>query len=187
MAEFESLAGKLLISMPGMTEEAFHRTVTLMCFHSPEGALGLTINRPHESVSMEDVVEQMELAWERYERQEVFVGGPVSPERGFVLFEDPLPSSGHMEIQPNLFLGSSPEILRDLGQRQCPNRFFFALGYAGWGEGQLEAEMRDSSWMVTPFDRSVLFEMPVSRRWEMVMRRQGIEPGFIVEAGGTLH
>ena len=175
MREDQSLAGKLLIAMPGLQDPNFERAVLFLCSHSDDGALGLVINQSHPA-NMEEVVAQLGLEWKRPERSIVFQGGPVALDRGFILYERLLDFPGHLRVSQNLYLGTNPEILRSLVEADNDSRFLFALGYSGWGAGQLEAELRNNAWLVSGLDRQILFDPPIADRWEVAIRRMGIDP-----------
>ena len=173
-AEEQGLAGKFLIAMPGLQDSNFERAVLFVCTHSEDGALGLIINQPHMA-SMREVISPLGLKWHRPEKPIVFQGGPVALDRGFILYEANLEYPGHVRISDNLYLGTNPDILRHLIQPGHQERFLFALGYAGWASGQLEAELRDNVWLVSPLDRRILFDLPVVARWKSAIQRLGID------------
>ncbi|MBF0621957.1 MAG: YqgE/AlgH family protein [Magnetococcales bacterium] len=179
MSQSSSLIGKLLIAMPNLEDPYFERTVTFMCAHTEEGALGIVINQPHMA-TMDEVLAQLSLQSDRLQQSIVNYGGPVSPERGFILYEDDLKLDGYLEVVPHLFMGTNPDILRKLVSGPHTGRFLFALGYAGWSAGQLEEEMREDSWLVTDLDRRILFDVPLENRWEAAVRLLGIDPAMIV-------
>ncbi|OSM07221.1 YqgE/AlgH family protein [Magnetofaba australis] len=183
MESEESIVGQFLVAMPTLEDTNFHHSVVFICAHSSEGAMGLVVNHPH-SVGMTDVMEQLGLNWRRPENNIVYQGGPVSPERGFVLYEEDFGDSGAVEVQSHLFMGGSPEILERLSDAGAAARFLFTLGYAGWGDGQLEEEIRQNAWLVCRFDRELLFATPHERRWEMAIRSMGIDPALLVDGGG---
>lgn len=179
------LAGKFLIAMPGLNDPNFERSVLFVCTHSEDGALGLVINQPHPA-SMEEVIAQLGLEWIRPEKPTIFQGGPVALDRGFILYEEPLDYPGNVQIFQDLYLGTNPDILRHLIEEDLESRFLFALGYSGWAGGQLEAELRDSAWLVAPLDRRVLFDVPATNRWQSSIRLMGIDPGQLVDPGSGL-
>ncbi|MBF0309333.1 MAG: YqgE/AlgH family protein [Magnetococcales bacterium] len=181
-----SLAGKFLVAMPGLKDPNFERAVIFVCAHSPEGALGLVINQPH-SISLDEILDQLCLTWERSELPLVYQGGPVSPDRGFVLFETPVEIPGHMEITPGLFLGTNPDLLKHFGEADNSSKFLFVLGYAGWGDGQLETELRENVWLIGDFDRSIVFDLPPAMRWTKAIQSMGIDITQLVEAGRALN
>ena len=183
--EEKGLAGKFLIAMPGLQDPNFERVVLFVCTHSNDGALGLIINQPHLA-SMDEIITPLGLKWLRPEMPTVFHGGPVALDRGFILYEANLEYPGHVRISDNLFLGTNPDILRYLIQSSDRGRFLFALGYAGWTGGQLEAELRDNVWLVSSLDRKILFDLPVVSRWKSAIQRMGIDPALLVDPGSDM-
>lgn len=183
MVDGANLSGQFLIAMPRLADPNFDHTVVLICMHSEEGAFGLVVNRPH-SVTMDEVAEQMSMTWGRPDKPPVMNGGPVSPERGFVLYEEPLDIPGYVPVMDNLFMGVNPEVLRRLAEPGASAHFLFTLGYSGWGEGQLEAEIQANAWLVADFDRKVLFDTPMEERWAAALKVLGIEPAQLLDMGG---
>ena len=181
----QGLAGKLLIAMPGLQDPNFEKAVLFVCTHNHTGALGLVINQPH-IVDMSEVLAPLGLEWDRPERPIVFQGGPVAMDRGFMLYEDDLNMPGHVRICDHVYLGTNPEILRTMVQSDRRGRFLFALGYSGWGKGQLEMELRDNVWLVGAVDRTILFDLPITARWESAIRSLGIDPSHLVDPGRGL-
>ncbi|MEO5378133.1 MAG: YqgE/AlgH family protein [Magnetococcus sp. DMHC-6] len=186
MIKGSPLVGQFLIAMPSLKDPQFERSVMILCAHSQEGALGLVINQPHPA-KMAHIAQQLGLNWRRPGKQIVYQGGPVAMERGFILYEDILSFPGHLEIVPNLFMGTNPDILSHLARPDASERFLFALGYAGWAEGQLEAELRENVWLMAPLDRRILFDLPPSERWTAAIDRLGVNPAFVVNAGCTVN
>ncbi|MBF0154965.1 MAG: YqgE/AlgH family protein [Magnetococcales bacterium] len=181
-----NLVGKFLIAMPGLRDSNFERSVVFMCAHSMEGALGLVINQPH-SASMDDVVAQLSLPWNRTGKHIVYQGGPVSPERGFILHEQMVDIPGSLQVAPHVYMATNPEVLHFLAQSEETGRFLFTLGYAGWATGQLEMELRQNSWLVGQIDRRIVFDLPPDDRWQAAIRLMGIDPALLVDAGQTVN
>ncbi|MBF0142120.1 MAG: YqgE/AlgH family protein [Magnetococcales bacterium] len=186
MGDRHSLAGCFLIATPSLKDPNFEKTVMFMCAHSSEGALGLVINQPYPA-TMDEVMGQLGLSWDRPGDAPVFQGGPVALERGFILFEGEVDIPGHMEVVPQLFMGTNPEILGYLARRDGHERFFFCLGYAGWSGGQLESELRENAWLVGKLDRDILFEMDPDRRWRAAIAATGIDLVRFVESRGMMN
>ena len=181
------LAGKFLIAMPSLQDPNFEKSVLFICTHNKAGALGLVINQPHMA-DMSEVLTPLGLEWGRPETPMVFQGGPMALDRGFMLYETDLDYPGHVRICDHVYLGTNPEILRHLVQTDHQGRFLFALGYAGWGSGQLESELRDNVWLVSAMDRTVLFDLPALSRWDSAIRLLGINPQYLVDPGrGLVH
>jgi len=186
MVETSSLTGQLLIAMPGLADPNFFRSVVLLGAHSTsDGAFGLVINRPR-GVALEEVLDELGTESPQRRLPEVLVGGPVEPSHGFVLFEqvDSLePSEGDLEIDSQVRLSSDSETLSRLVSGQLNARFYLLLGYAGWHPGQLEREIEQNSWLVAPFDPSIVFDLDLDDRWSAALRSIGVEPGSLVDLG----
>jgi putative transcriptional regulator len=176
MGTFTPLTNQLLIAMPALADPNFSRTVTLICDHSPDGALGLVINRPLE-LALGDLFEQIDVdpALAQHGTDPIQYGGPVQNNRGFVLHE-PL---GHWEstlpVSDTLGLTTSQDILHAIAEDRGPDTWLVALGYAGWGAGQLEQEMADNAWLNGPADNRILFHTPLAERWQAAAARLGVD------------
>lgn len=186
MKQEGSLAGKFLIAMPTLKDSNFERAVLFVCSHTHDGALGLVINQPHPA-SMQEVIQQLGLTWHREDLDpQVFQGGPVALDRGFILYEETLDCPGYLEVERGLYLGTNPDILRHLVAHDSRGRFLLALGYSGWAGGQLETELRENAWLVSALDRRVLFDAPADERWHAAIHGMGIDPALLVDPGGHL-
>jgi putative transcriptional regulator len=171
-----SLANQLLIAMPGMADPNFSTTVTLICEHNDDGALGIVINRPL-TLRLGGLFEQLDVENDNSQvaNEPVYAGGPVGTERGFVLhgsgrsYENTLPVSGDI----NLTL--SRDVIDALARGDGPEKSLVALGYAGWQAGQLEQEMLANSWLNVPATPELVFDTPVAERWNSAARTLGID------------
>jgi putative transcriptional regulator len=192
-AESPFLDAQVLVAMPGMTDERFARSVIYVCAHSPEGAMGIVLNRPAANVNVPDLLVQLEIVPEperirlpqRVGRMEVLIGGPVETSRGFVLHSPDfhLPQST-LPIDDSVCLTATVDILRAIARGDGPENAVLALGYAGWGAGQLEIELQANGWLNCPADAELIFKTPAELRYEMALRRFGIEPAMLsMEAG----
>lgn len=205
-----SLAPALLLSMPQLVDPNFNRTVVLLCKHSEEGAFGLIVNRPlvtsgrivfnfdpgpaaHtrredvERAAQAEPTEQRETVTAEHELQ-VWVGGPVEPHRSWILMgERPEPSDDTvgMRVAESLYLSTSPELLQRLLEPSPPPRARLIIGYAGWGAGQLEAELEESAWLISDIDRNLIFNTPPDRMWEASIRRLGVDPAALQTSRGV--
>ncbi len=179
------LERQFLIAMPGLEDPNFSRGVTLLCQHNDEGALGITINRPSEFV-LSDLLAQVGLSCseERLAGQQVFDGGPVHRERGFVLHSPDRSYESTMPVGQGILITTSRDVLEDISAGRGPKRFLVALGYAGWGAGQLEEEMRANAWLNVMADAELLFDLPVEQRWASAVARLGIDVGRLQPQGG---
>jgi len=169
------LSNQFLVAMPGLEDENFRHSVTLLCEHSEKGALGLVVNRPTDLL-LSDMLDQMGVSHEAITTDPiVFWGGPVQPERGFVVHRAPGGWDSTLQVDGNLFVTTSRDVLAAIGQGAGPNEYLVLLGYAGWGEGQLEHEILSNSWLNTPVDTEVLFQIPPSSRWSAAARLLGVD------------
>jgi len=181
-----SLAPALLLSMPQLVDPNFIRTVVLLCKHNEEGAFGLVMNRP--LVTSGRVVVNLEPPVSTERELEVWTGGPVEPERSWMLVagrpEEQQLFSG-VPIVEGLFLSTSPDLLRRMLDPVPPPHARLIVGYSGWGPGQLEAELQESSWLMSDVDRDLLFNTPADRMWERAIRRLGADPAALHVSRGV--
>jgi putative transcriptional regulator len=177
MAEAAYLTDHFLIAMPSMQDPNFARTVAYVCQHDADGALALVINRL-AGFRLGEILAELELpvASETVAATAVHIGGPVQPERGFVLHApDEREWDASMTIAADLRLTTSRDILAAIADGQAPARTLFALGYAGWTAGQLEQELLDNTWLTVAADRRTLFELPAEQRWRAAIALVGID------------
>lgn len=179
-----SLAPSLLLSMPQLTDPNFNRSVVLLCKHSEEGAFGVIVNRP--LVTSGRVVVQLDPPVATDRELQVWIGGPVEPQRSWILAGD-TPDDGEpvMQIADGLFLSTSPDLLRRLLEPDPPPRARLMVGYAGWGAGQLEAELEASAWLMSDIDTDLIFNTPPERMWEAAIRRLGADPANLQISRGV--
>jgi putative transcriptional regulator len=173
------LTGHLLIAMPGLQDPNFQRTVTYVCEHSDQGALGIVINRPLD-LDLGEVFAQLDLTATDPDlaRLPVLQGGPVHQERGFVLHEGPGDQPAFdatLAITDTIRVTTSQDILAALAGGRGPRRALLALGYAGWGAGQLEEEMAANAWLSVPATNEIIFDTPFESRWREAARLLGID------------
>lgn len=171
-----SLTNQLLIAMPGMLDPNFSTTVTLVCEHNDEGALGIVINRP-TTLQLRELFEQLSVDDADPETADnpVLAGGPVGMERGFVLHGPEYSYESTLEVSNEIRLTLSRDIIEALAAGQGPEHVLVALGYAGWGAGQLEEEMLANSWLSVPATPDLIFETPFAERWNTAARSLGID------------
>lgn len=179
------LTGHLLIAMPAMTDPNFVRTVTYICEHTDQGALGIVINRPLQ-LDLGAVFEQLQLEATdaALSRQPVLRGGPVQTERGFVLHEPARQWDSTVEVSGSVHLTTSQDILADMAGGTGPRRALMALGYAGWGAGQLESEMSANAWLSVPAKDAIIFDTPFEARWAAAAALLGINLATISSEAG---
>lgn len=186
MSDGSCLTNHLLVAMPSLADPEFAHTVTLVCEHSAEkGALGIVINKPLP-MTLADVFEQMELETADNEMADRWVlrGGPVNRDRGFVIHRPAGRWDSSHAIADGIQITTSKDVLVAMSQGKGPPDAFVALGYAGWGAGQLEREMHDNAWITLPVDDRILFEMPFEDRWHAVWRQLGVDVGRMSHVAG---
>ena len=172
----ESLANQLLIALPSLADPNFARSVTLVCQHDSEGAMGVMVNRASE-YTLGDVFEQMGIDSDdaSLRAQTVLAGGPVHPERGFVLHDGDREWDSTLAIGEGLYVTTSRDILEAMARGDGPHSVTVALGCAGWGAGQLEHELVENSWLTVPADPELLFALPLGMRWQAAAGRLGVD------------
>lgn len=165
---------QFLLAMPGRVGGEFDHSLTFVAEHNDDGAMGLVINKPSD-LSVADMLAHMDIAAALDKRRPVFWGGPVQPERGFVLHRDEGKWESTLQVGDRLAITTSKDILEAIGNGFGPADYLITLGYAGWGNGQLEDEMLSNSWLNTPPDEQIIFETPVEQRWAAAARLLGVE------------
>jgi putative transcriptional regulator len=170
-----SLANQLLIAMPALADPNFARTVTFLCEHASEGAMGIIINRLTD-LTLREVFEQLKIpASGAITTQPVYYGGPVQGNRGFVLHEPLGQWEASLRVTDTLAVTTSRDVLEAIAEDRGPDRYLVALGYAGWAPGQLERELGENAWLSGPAERAILFELPPERRWRAAAERMGVD------------
>ncbi|AMX01346.1 YqgE/AlgH family protein [Microbulbifer thermotolerans] len=170
-----SLRGQFLLAMPGMQDPRFKQTITFMVEHTDEGAMGIVINAPSK-VTWKEVFEQLSLDDNSQRGDEtVLLGGPLSPEQGFVLHGAGVTFDSTLEVSDDISLTASKDILESLAAGRGPDDILLALGYAGWGPGQLEGELAQNAWLTLPAEPEILFATPWQKRWQTAAARHGID------------
>ncbi len=178
MTQDIDLTGKLLIAMPGMMDPRFAHSVVFMCAHSPDGAMGIVVNKPTEDLGLKDLMEQLSIETETdMTTRPVHFGGPVESGRGFVLHEYGYHSSiSTMDVNDDFAMTATLDILEDMAEGRGPERVVMALGYAGWGPGQLEGEIAQNGWLTCEADKDLVFRTADVEKWEMALKKLGINP-----------
>jgi putative transcriptional regulator len=179
------LQQQMLIAMPSMADPNFSRSVTLLCQHNEEGAIGITINR-QSGFSLGELLSQMNIPCESQEISSMIVleGGPVSPDRGFVLHTPTEGFDSSLQLNDDIMVTTSRDVLSAIASGKGPKQFLVALGYAGWGDGQLESEMRQNAWLSVSADKGILFESALQNRWEKALAKLGINANDLHDVGG---
>ncbi len=181
----ESLKGHFLIAMPSLLDPNFRETVTYICEHTTEGAVGLIINRVHPELFLEAVFKElnMEPVAEMHSRP-LHLGGPIHPGQIFILHGPPFGWEACRAVTPSLALSNSKDILETLAKGKGPRAFLMVLGCAGWGPGQLESEIMANSWLTCTARDTILFETPVEKRWGEAARLMGIDLAHLAGTAG---
>lgn len=187
------LEGQFLIAMPGMEDPRFTRTVIYLCSHTEQGAMGIVINRPAEDFDFSDLLLQLEvipedspmLLSEHLDQIDVMIGGPVETGRGFILHSpDYHLANSTMAIDETISLTATVDILKALVTGNGPEKALLALGYAGWGPGQLEAEIQANGWLTCPASADILFQVGVDLRYEVALSRLGVSLSQLSSVAG---
>jgi len=190
-----NLTHHFLIAMPGLEDGLFSKSVVYLCEHSPRGALGLIINKPAD-INMAALFGKVDLDLQRHDlaTQAVFQGGPLHEERGFVLHEPvfsdhPIPEavlySSTMVIPGGLEMTTSRDVLEAIASGAGPRKVLVSLGYSSWGEGQLENEIRDNSWLTVDAKNSIIFDTPVAQRYDKALALLGVQAWMISPHAGS--
>jgi putative transcriptional regulator len=189
-----NLTNHFLIAMPGLADATFSKSVVYLCEHSERGALGLVINKPSD-IKLQSLFDKVDLPLGRADLKDepVFQGGPVQTERGFVLHEAILPQkaesddpvySSTMVIPGGLEMTTSRDVLEALSTGGGPRRVLVSLGYAAWGEGQLESELVENSWLTVDADLALIFETPVDQRYDKALSLLGLQAWMLSPEAG---
>lgn len=180
------LTGRLLVAMPGIDDPRFERAVLYLCAHTEEHAMALAVNRPVDGLTVPDLLTRLGVASEiRMPPDLVLMGGPVERERGFVLHTDDYVVEGSsVPVSSGVALTATREVLQALASDRPPRRSLLALGYAGWGAGQLEREVRDNIWLVCDPDEALIFGDDHDHKWSMALERIGVRAAWLSGAAG---
>jgi putative transcriptional regulator len=187
------LDGQLLVAMPSMGDERFERTVIYLCAHSAEGAMGIVVNKPAADLSFPDLLVQLEIVPEgerirlpkRVDRMRVLMGGPVETSRGFVLHSpDFFIDESTLPIDEGVCLTATVDILRAIARGEGPAEAVLALGYAGWGAGQLETEIQNNGWLHCPADPGLIFDGALDIKYDLALRKIGVDPAMLSSEAG---
>jgi len=180
-----SLTNHFLIAMPGLQDPNFSRTVTYICEHTERGAMGIVINRPID-IRLGEMLNQLDIAVSdrRVLEAAVYLGGPVQPERGFVLHSAAERFDSTLSITSEISITTSRDILEAIAEGKGPTHRLIALGYAGWGGGQIEQEISANAWLSGPVDEEIIFRLPASARWRAAAYLLGIDMNLLSGEAG---
>jgi putative transcriptional regulator len=180
-----TLAGQLLVAMPQMADARFERSVIYLCAHSKDGALGLVVNRPFRKLTFPALLDQLDIERGPDTRPiRVLAGGPVEEGRGFVLHSDDYVREDTLKVEHGFALTATIEILKALAKGEGPQRSLLALGYSGWGPGQLEREISENGWLNVPADPGLVFDPDLDSKWERALAKLRLTPTSLSGSAG---
>jgi len=185
-ADTDTLAGRMLIATPAIGDPRFDRALVLLCAHSEDQAMGLIVNRPMGELSLEDLLGQLDIAPKSdLSDSIVLAGGPVDRERGFVLHSPDYESEGAtLPVRGDISLTASKEILEAIAEDRGPDRSILALGYAGWGPGQLDEELKQNAWLVCEPTEALIYGGALEDKWETALQSIGVDPAKLSAMSG---
>jgi putative transcriptional regulator len=179
------LTGQFLLAMPGIGDPRFEKAAIAMCMHDEKGALGIGLGRVVPRLGLHDLLKQLDIPPGEAPNAPIHHGGPVEPQRGFVLHTPDWGGSDSVDVAGRWVLTATIEILRAIAEGRGPSRWVIALGYAGWGGGQLEEEMSRHGWFTTPATDTLLYDSDVDTRWSSAFMGAGIDPRLLAAQSGT--
>jgi putative transcriptional regulator len=183
-SEFSSLAGQLLLALPGIGDPRFDHAVIALCVHSPDGAMGIGVGQAIPNLGLHALLGQLEIPVGEAPDAPILHGGPVEQQRGFVLHSAEWKGEDTLAVASGLAITTTLDVLRAISAGTGPDRWLVALGYAGWGEAQLDEEMRRHGWLTVEAREELLFETPVSDRWPRAFAVAGIDPRLLASTSG---
>jgi putative transcriptional regulator len=178
------LSGQLLLAMPGIGDPRFERSVIAICSHDEQGALGIGIGHIVPQIGLHSLLKQFDVPTDHMPDAPVYHGGPVEPQRGFVLHSLDWGGQGTVDVAGRWGMTGTIDVLRVIGTPQGPRRWLVSLGYAGWGAGQLDGEMQRHGWHIAEGDESLLFDVDVDEKWALAFARQGIDARLLANESG---
>ncbi|PCD01540.1 hypothetical protein COC42_15520 [Sphingomonas spermidinifaciens] len=179
------LTGQFLLAMPGIGDPRFERAVIAMCAHDAAGALGIGIGAVVDGLTLHDVLAQFEIATDGVPAAPVHFGGPVEPRRGFVVHSTDWSGQDTVDVAGRWALSGTVDVLRAIAEDRGPARWIVALGYAGWGEGQLDGEMTRHGWFNVEGDEALLYDTDADDRWHRAFSAAGIDPRMLTPSAGS--
>lgn len=179
------LSGQLLLAMPGIGDPRFEKAVIAMCVHDDEGALGIGLGRVIPRLGFHDLLKQLDIAPGEAPNVPIHHGGPVDQQRGFILHTTDWGGADSIQVGDRWVLSATLDILKAIAAGRGPSRWIAALGYAGWGPGQLEQEMSRHGWFVAEGNDELLFGCDVNSRWSAAFQAAGIDARLLAAESGT--
>lgn len=185
MSSNRFLTGQILLAMPGIGDPRFERAVIAMCAHDEQGALGIGVGATIEGLGLHELLQQFEIDPGDVPDAPVHFGGPVETRRGFVIHSTDWAGEDTVDVAGKWSLSGTIDVLRAIAAGRGPSRWLVALGYAGWGEAQLDEEMTRHGWFNVPGDPAIIYDTGAERRWERGFETVGIDPRLLGMGGGT--
>jgi putative transcriptional regulator len=179
------LSGKLLLAMPGIGDPRFEHAVIVLCVHDENGAVGIGIGHQRAGIGVRGLLEQLGIDPDQAPDGPVLHGGPVEPGRGFVLHSDDWGGQDTIQVVGLGALTGTIDVLKAIADGKGPSRYLIALGYAGWGEGQLDEEMTRPGWFTADGRQEILFDTPTAERWQATFKAEGIDPRLLDSGAGA--
>lgn len=177
--------GQFLVAMPTMADTRFERSVIYICAHSADGAMGLIVNKPMKDVKLPEILSQLGIeTTSPCDQIHIHQGGPVDTARGFVLHSADYERDGTLKVNGDICLSATTDILRAIATGEGPRQSLMALGYSGWGRGQLDEEIKQNAWLNVPGDEALLFSADFELKWERVMAKIGVSPHLLSGEAG---
>jgi putative transcriptional regulator len=171
----DTLTGSFLLSTPQMPDPRFSEQVIYICSHGHDGAIGLAINKPNPLLNLEEVLLTNNLPVPTGMNAPVYLGGPVETNSAFILYKSDYVTEQHLEVSSTVYLSRDTRVLEDIANERGPEKFLFAVGYAGWGPGQLEQELVSQGWLTIPGQDSIIFDVPDDEKWRQAAAVYGID------------
>lgn len=182
----DSLQNHFLIAMPALGDSYFARSVTYILEHNKEGAMGIVINQP-STMTFRELIDQTNkdaIILDKYSEKVVLCGGPVHPDRGFVLHSSQPGWNSSVNVSSEIMVTTSKDILAVIGNEKGPKKSMVALGYAGWEAGQLEQEIQENVWLTVSASPDILFETPIHKKWEEAVNKLGVDVWQLTQDSG---
>lgn len=179
-----TLAGKFLVASPSLQESCFTRAVIYMCVHNEAGAMGIIVNYPVENVGIDDIMEQLNMGNSSKRDVPIYFGGPVESNRGFIIHSDEFVANGVISQYDGMAVTSNADVLQAIAEGKGPKQGLLALGYAGWGAGQLEAEIESGSWIIVSATKQLIFDTDNDMKWGLAIASLGFDVGHFSNVVG---
>jgi putative transcriptional regulator len=180
-----SLKGHFLMAMPGLSDPNFSQTVTCICEHTDQGAMGVVVNRLQEGLRAKDVFDELSIPCRpSAETIPIYIGGPVHAGELFILHGPPFTWDATLQVTASLGLSNTRDILEAIAAGRGPDSFLISLGCAGWGPGQLESEIKENAWLTQPVFEDNIFVLPADERWAAALKKMGVDPALLSDTAG---